>query len=66
MALEKRGLSEVGVSGRHRVDAEGVSCQLRTAGSPGEDAEPAGTPGPRGPGSVSGRLDGGSDLKGLR
>ena len=56
----------MGVSGRHRVDAEGVSCQLRTASRPGEDAEPAGTPGPRGPGSVSGRLGGGSDLKGLR
>ena len=47
------------VSGHHRVDAEGVSCQRGTASRPGEDAEPAGTAGPRGPGSVGGRLDGG-------
>lgn len=51
------GLSELAVSGHHRVDTEAVSCQHGTASRPAEDAGPAGTPGPRGPGSVGGRLD---------
>ena len=51
------GLSELAVSGHHRVDTEAVSCQHGTASRPAEDAGPARTPGPRGPGSVGGRLD---------